>query len=91
MLSAYGWVVVRSSRDRYTDQTSIEDLDELDEQIKLEDCSLWARLRLWLDTEADPWFKWQLSVWRILQGKVEEFPDPFLSPYVPNINPTFTA
>jgi hypothetical protein len=30
-------------------------------------------------------------VWRILGGKVEEFDDPFLSPIVPLINPSFYA
>lgn len=158
MLSAFGWVVVRTSRDCYVDQTSLEDLDALDEQTEVEDRGLWASLRIWLDAEADPWFKWQLfedlnndkgilqfctsrnhrastlwplmewvaengvgsygliyvhddedipsvkhygrgeedfsnefRVWRILGGKVEELDDPFLSPLVPRINPTFYA
>jgi hypothetical protein len=33
----------------------------------------------------------EFRVWRILNGKVEEFADPFLSPIVPVINPTFYA
>ena len=33
----------------------------------------------------------EFRVWRILNGKVEEFADPFLSPIVPVINPTFFA
>lgn len=36
--------------------------------------------------EAD--FSNAFRVWRILNGKIEEFDDPFLSPIVPRINPS---
>lgn len=33
----------------------------------------------------------EFRVWRLLDGKVEELDDPFLSPIVPRINPSFYA
>lgn len=155
MLSAYGWIVIRTSRDVYKEVTSLHGIDALDDQIDLADQLLWQRLRTWLETEADLSLKWQFTekmngangvlqfftsinhrtssiwalmewiakegtgsygivyvhddedikgkrkdgrgavdysnefrVWRVLNGKVDELDDPFLSPIVPRINPS---
>ncbi len=156
MLNATGWIIVRTSRERYADPELTLDqmVDVLDDAVRIKDEALWQQLRVWLDENADPGLKWQFAeqlnnmsgllqfaasrnhrasciwdmmrwiavngsgsygvvyvhddedtkgnshyrrgdndfsncfrVWRILNGKVEELDDPFLSPIVPLINP----
>ena len=155
MLNAYGWCVVRASREPYRDVTPDGDaIDKLDEQLDSEDAKLSNDLAEWLN-ESAPGLQWTLNhrawsdarvvlysvsrnhrashlwdfldwvvanapgsygltfvhddedvpgnrtygrgdadhsnefrVFRIANGKIEEFDDPFLSPLVPTINPT---
>lgn len=156
MLNATGWIIVRTSRERYADpELTLDQMVEvLDDAVRIKDETLWQQLRGWLEENADPGLKWQLleqfnnmsglfqfaasrnhrasciwdmmrwvaangagsygmvyvhddedskgnsdyrrgdadfsncfRIWRILNGKVEELDDPFLSPIVPLINP----
>ena len=156
MLNAHGWIIVRTSRERYGDpELTIDEMVEvLDDAVRIKDEALWQQLRGWLEEKADPGLKWQFTerfnavsgllqltvsrdhrasciwdlmrwiaangsgsyglihvhddedteanadyrrgdadhsnafrVWRILNGKVEELDDPFLSPIVPTVNP----
>ena len=59
MLSAYGWIVVRTSRDCYKNVTRHDRLDDLDDQVDAEDRKLWKRLRNWLESHDDAWLEWQ--------------------------------
>lgn len=161
MLRAHGWIVVRSSRERYADPdlTIDEMVQVLDDAVRIKDEALWQQLRQWLEEHSDPGLKWTFTdrfnalsgllqfaasrdhrasciwdmmrwiavngtgsygivyvhddedtdtnrdfrrghadnaadysnvfrVWRILNGKLEELDDPFLSPIIPTINPT---
>jgi hypothetical protein len=165
MMEAYGWVIVKSSRERYRDLASLEGkelsdrMDRLDAETSALDRQVWAQLRAWLSANADdpfleyqffeelnwasgilqfvscrnhrasssiwPLMDWivrnavgsyglvyvhddeinrsgrgvggekrdvsnEFRVWRILNGKLEELDDPFLSPIVPNATPPFS-
>ena len=61
MLSAYGWIVVRTSRDVYKEVASLDGIDALDDQVDLADQLLWQRLRTCLEPETDLSMKWQLT------------------------------
>ena len=158
MMEAFGWVVVRTSRAVYAEELRHEDEDQMDAEVDASDKELWAKMRAWLESQADPWLIWQFReqnnnaigvlqfftsrnhrsscvwdlmawisehgagsyglvyvhddediesvksygrgqadysnefrVWRILNGTVDELADPFLSPFVPNVNPSFYA
>ncbi len=155
MMEAFGWAVIRTSRDCYVGDIQLEYLDRLDKEVEARDKELWSQLCAWLSSVDDPWLKWQFCeeinnvrgvlqfftsrnhrsssvwdlmkwianngtgsyglvyvfdnedhkgntsygrgsadysnsfrVWRILNGELAEFDDPFLSPFVPLVNPS---
>ena len=59
MLSAFGWVVVRASRECYVNVTSLDQVDKLDRRIDEEDERLWRRLQDWLEAQENSLLKWQ--------------------------------
>ena len=59
MFEAFGWVVVSTSVEIFTDNTLIEKLDELDDIVGRENTQLWRKLRQWLAKNGDTLFKWQ--------------------------------
>lgn len=59
MFEAFGWVIVSTSVEIFTDDTPIEKLDELDDIVNKENIQLWQRLRQWLAENEGTLFKWQ--------------------------------
>ena len=59
MLFVYGWVVVRTSRDRYTDDMPFALVDQIDDEVDAADQRLWQELRQWLEANAGALLKWQ--------------------------------
>ncbi|MDJ0746015.1 MAG: Imm7 family immunity protein [Xenococcaceae cyanobacterium MO_167.B27] len=59
MFEAFGWVIVSTSLEIFTEDTPLEKLDELDDQVNRENNQLWKNLRQWLATHENIWFKWQ--------------------------------
>ncbi len=56
MLNAYGWIVVRTSRERYADpELTVDEMVEvLDDAVRIKDEALWQQLKGWLEHHADP-------------------------------------
>ena len=63
MLNAHGWIIVRTSRERYGDpELTIDEMVEvLDDAVRIKDEALWQQLRNWLEENADPGLKWQFT------------------------------
>lgn len=59
MLLGFGWCHLRSSREKLRD-CSFEETDSIDELIDEADQKLWSQFRTWMETNADPFLKWQL-------------------------------
>ena len=58
MFESFGWVIVSTSVEIFTDDTPIEKLDELDDLVDRENIQLWQRLKQWLAENEDIGFKW---------------------------------
>lgn len=60
MLIGFGWAVIQASRSCYVG-APFDQLDALDEELKLADQALRAACRTWLEQCDDPWFRWQFT------------------------------
>ncbi|PQO37029.1 hypothetical protein C5Y96_07675 [Blastopirellula marina] len=43
MINAYGWVIVRSSREKYSDKLSSEEIELLDKEVNKNDEVVWDK------------------------------------------------
>jgi hypothetical protein len=60
MFEAFGWVIVSSSLEVFTDDMPLEEIDELDDQVNLKNQQLFQNLRQYLVDHEDVMFKWHL-------------------------------
>jgi hypothetical protein len=57
MLHAYGWCILRTSREKYKNAT-LDEVDAIDDEVDAADRVLWRAFRAWMTDRHDDLFKW---------------------------------